>query len=99
VPIITVNYTTDGIAKGIAFRNASGFSSPAMDDIVARMTVETDVAKRKQLVDQFQVLACTEAPILPLVDIRLNTVAAADLRNITVGSNMMGEGWAEIWRA
>jgi peptide/nickel transport system substrate-binding protein len=99
VPTITLNYTTDGIAKGVAFRNASRFSDPRMDEVVAKMTVEIDPAKRKQLVTDFARLACTEAPILPLVDVTVATVANSRVRNITVGANMMGESWGELWLA
>src|SRR5690606_19621803 len=40
VPTVTQFYTTDGIVKGAAFRNATGYSSREMDDIVARLSVE-----------------------------------------------------------
>lgn len=99
IPPIVVNYTSDGIAKGVAFRNASRYSNPSMDEIVAQMTVETDATKRKAIVHDFAALACADAPTLPLVDVTFATVAHRDVRNITVGSNMMGEGWGEIWLA
>ena len=54
VPSTTQYYTTDGIKKGVPFRNASGFSQPEMDALVEKIKVETDPAKRKALVIEFQ---------------------------------------------
>ena len=97
VPVISQYYVSDGIAKGVAFRNANGFHTPAMDDLVARLTVETDPAKRTALAHEFGRQAATEVPFLPLVEFDSLTVARSDVKNISTGSNWMGETWADLW--
>ena len=54
VPSTTQYYTSDGIKKGVPFRNASGFHTDEVDALVEKIKVETDAAKRKALVVEFQ---------------------------------------------
>ena len=97
IPGTTQCYTTDGIVKGAAFRNATGYSNPKLDEIVARMTVETDEPRRIALAKDFDRLASVEAPLLPMVDLEAVTIARADVRNHSMTADFMGESWAEIW--
>jgi peptide/nickel transport system substrate-binding protein len=97
IPSITGYYTTDGIVKGAAFRNATGFSDPGVDDVVARMAVETDPAKRVKLAHEFNRLVTTEAPILPMVDLEPVTIARADVRGHSTTADFMGETWSDVW--
>jgi peptide/nickel transport system substrate-binding protein len=97
IPATTQFYTTDGIVKGAAFRNATGYSNPKMDEIVSRMAVETDEPKRIALVKDFDKLAAVDAPILPMVDLEPVTIARSDVRNHSLSADFMGESWAELW--
>ncbi|HMK80253.1 MAG TPA: ABC transporter substrate-binding protein [Xanthobacteraceae bacterium] len=97
LPTTTVFYTTDGIVKGAAFRNATGFSDARVDDLVAKIAVETDDKKRVALVHAFNQLVTTEAPILPIVDLEPVTIARADVRNHSITADFMGESWADVW--
>jgi peptide/nickel transport system substrate-binding protein len=97
VPSTTQYYTTDGIVKGAAFRNATGFSDPKVDEIVAQVAVETDPKKRAQLVHAFNRLVSTEAPMLPMVDLEPVTIARADVRNHSTTADFMGESWSDVW--
>jgi peptide/nickel transport system substrate-binding protein len=97
IPATTQYYTTDGIVKGAAFRNATGYSNPKMDEIVSRMAVETDEPKRIALVKDFDKLAAIDAPILPMVDLEPVTIARSDVRNHSLSADFMGESWAELW--
>jgi peptide/nickel transport system substrate-binding protein len=97
IPGTTQCYTTDGIVKGAAFRNANGYSNPKLDEIVAKMTVETDEPKRIALAKDFDRLATVEAPLLPMVDLEPVTIARSDVRNHSTTADFMGESWAEIW--
>jgi peptide/nickel transport system substrate-binding protein len=97
IPQVTQFYTTDGIVKGAAFRNATGYSNPKLDEIVAAMAVETDDKKRVALVQQFDKLATNDAPMLPMVDLDSVTIARADVRNHSLTADFMGESWAEVW--
>jgi peptide/nickel transport system substrate-binding protein len=97
IPSTTQYYTTDGIVKGAAFRNATGYSNPKLDEIVAKMTVETDEPKRVALAKDFDRLASIEAPVLPMVDLEPVTIVRSDVRNHSTTADFMGESWAEIW--
>jgi peptide/nickel transport system substrate-binding protein len=97
IPSTTQFYTTDGIVKGAAFRNATGYSNPKLDEIVAKMAVETDEAKRIALGKDFDRLATLDAPLLPMVDLEPVTIARSDVRNHSRTADFMGESWAEIW--
>jgi len=97
VPTTTRYYTTDGIEKGVPFRNASGFSLPAMDALVEKIKVETDPTARKALVVEFQKLATLEAPNLPLVELESITVASTQVQNHSNDPNYLGATWHDIW--
>jgi len=97
VPTVTQFFTTDGIVKGAAFRNATGYSSPEMDALVGKLAVETAPDARKALAAQFARLASTDVPIVPLVEIQSFTLAGKNVRNFTTGANVQGETLADVW--
>ncbi len=97
VPTVTQFYTTDGIVKGAAFRNATGYSNPEMDALVARLTQETAPDARRALAHQFARLASTDVPHVPLVEIQSFTLAGKNVRNFTTGANVQGETLADVW--
>ena len=97
VPTVTQFFTTDGIVKGAAFRNATGYSSPEMDALVGKLAVETAPHARKALAAQFARLASTDVPIVPLVEIQSFTLAGKNVRNFTTGANVQGETLADVW--
>ncbi len=97
VPLITHYYTTDGIIKGAAFRNANGYSNPEMDALVEKLAIETDPAKRKALAVDFQKLAVTDLNYATLAELQSFSVAKPDVRNIATSSNWMGETWSDLW--
>ncbi|ADP16335.1 bacterial extracellular solute-binding protein, family 5 middle family protein 16 [Achromobacter xylosoxidans A8] len=97
VPTVTQFYTTDGIVKGAAFRNATGYSSPEMDALVAKLTQETAPEARRALAHQFARLASTDVPHVPLVEIQSFTLAGKNVRNFTTGANVQGESLADVW--
>ncbi|MGV2864031.1 ABC transporter substrate-binding protein [Achromobacter sp. AGC39] len=97
VPTVTQFFTTDGIVKGAAFRNATGYSNPEMDAVVAKLAVETAPEARKALAAQFARLASTDVPLVPLVEIQSFTLAGKNVRNFTTGANVQGETLADVW--
>jgi peptide/nickel transport system substrate-binding protein len=99
VPTTTQYYTTDGIKKGVPFRNATGFSSPEMDALVEKIKVETDPAKRKAMVFEFEKLATTEATNLPLCELESITVASTKVQNHSNDPNYLAASWYDIWLA
>ncbi|RSF08299.1 ABC transporter substrate-binding protein [Achromobacter aegrifaciens] len=97
VPTVTQFYTTDGIVKGAAFRNATGYSNPEMDALGAKLTQETAPDARRTLAHQFARLASTDVPHVPLVEIQSFTLAGKNVRNFTTGANVQGETLADVW--
>jgi len=81
VPSTTQYYTSGGIQKGVPFRNASGYSNPDVEALVATIKVETDSAKRKEKVIEFQKIIALDAPNLPLVELEPVTVASTRVHN------------------
>src|SRR5947207_3473548 len=99
VPATTQYYTSDGIKKGVPFRNASGFSSPEIDALVETIKVETDAAKRKTLVIDFQKQVTQEANNLPLLELESITMASVKVQNHSNNPSYMGASWHDIWLA
>ncbi|MDX5627484.1 MULTISPECIES: ABC transporter substrate-binding protein [unclassified Brenneria] len=99
VPTVTQFFTTDGIVKGGAFRNATGYSNPEMDALVENITIETDENRRRTLIQQFARLASTEVPIVPLVEMQSYTLARKNVRNFTTAANVQGHSLNDVWLA
>ena len=97
IPGWTNYFTTDGIVKGAAFRNASGYSNPKLDTIVADLATQVDPRKRVTLAHDFQTIAATDLPLTSLVDIQSVTLARADVRDHSNLADYLGESWADIW--
>lgn len=97
-PYTTQYLATDGIVKGGAFRNANGFSDPAMDRVIDAIATEPDVAKRTALVHQFQRMAMTEMAYAPLVDMDSVTVAAVGVTGYETAGNVLGDAWGGVGR-
>jgi len=99
VPATTQYFTTDGQAKGVPFRNASGYSNPEVDALVAKIKIETDPAKRKELVVEFQKIIAREAPLLPLLELESITVASTRVQNHSNSPDYLSNNWANLWLA
>ncbi|HZQ01614.1 MAG TPA: ABC transporter substrate-binding protein [Reyranella sp.] len=99
VPSTTQYYTSDGIKKGVPFRNASGFHSDEIDALVEKIKVETDAAKRKALIVDFQKAVAIEAPNLPLLELETITVASTKVQNHSNDPNYLAASWHDIWLA
>ena len=99
MPTTTQYYTSDGIKKGVPFRNASGFSSPDMDALVDKIKVETDPAARKALVVDFQKMVAEEACDLPLVELDTDHRRRGKVQNHSNDPNTLAASWHDIWLA
>ncbi|HYR66638.1 MAG TPA: ABC transporter substrate-binding protein, partial [Reyranella sp.] len=70
-----------------------------VDALVEKIKVETDPAKRKALVVEFQKIATLEAPNLPLVELESITVASTKVQNHSNDPNFLAATWHDIWLA
>lgn len=87
------------IQRGVPFTNASGYSNPEMDRILNDAAVEPDPAKRRALFLDFQRLAMTDLPVLPIVELTTVTIANKRVRNHTTGPEGIRSNFAEVWLA
>ena len=99
VPSTTQYYTSDGIRKGVPFRNASGFHTDEVDALVKKIKVETDPATRKALVVEFQKITTEECADLPLVELDSITVASTRVRNHSNDPAYLAANWHDVWLA
>jgi peptide/nickel transport system substrate-binding protein len=94
-PELSQLFTTAGIKKGLIFRNASRYSSPNMDDLVTRITVEIDPVKRKALIQQFARLVMTDLPLLPVVEWPSHVILNKDVKLNTTAAYASADSWAD----
>lgn len=99
VPATTRYFTSDGIRKGVPFRNASGFHTDAVDALVEKIKVETDPGQRKALVADFQKTIARECCNLPLVELESLTVASSRVQNHSNDPNFLAATWHDVWLA
>ncbi|MNV70874.1 Oligopeptide-binding protein OppA precursor [compost metagenome] len=62
------HYWSKAIAPGVAWTNASGYTNPKFDQLIESIRVEPDTRKRSALFHQFQRLAQTDLPVIPLFE-------------------------------
>ena len=99
VPSTTQYYTSDGIRKGVPFRNASGFHTDEVDALVEQIKVETDPGKRKALIAEFQKITTVECADLPLVELESITLASTRVRNHSNDPAFLAASGHDIWLA
>ena len=92
-------FHSSAIAQGTPFVNASDYRSPEMDAVLDAAAVETDPDKRVQQMHEFQRIAMTDLPILPLARPIYTIVASARLHDFLTGpngvANTLGAAWLE----
>ena len=91
------SYASWAYVKGTPMTNASGYSSPATDDLFKRAHVEKDTAKRAQLYHEFQVLAQTDLPIVPLLELQFFTVFSKKLKGVSATPEAAYLSLKNVW--
>ena len=92
----TMVYTTDNITK-TPFRNASGYSNPALDNLVSSASVETDATKRRAMLDDVQRIAAEDVPVLVIAYKRNMTIASKSVKNHSLRPEWMYDSWKDVW--
>jgi peptide/nickel transport system substrate-binding protein len=90
-------YWSKNIQKGAVFTNGSGYNNPEMDRILEAAASEADTAKRVALFAEFQKLAMTDLPLIPLVDLDHVTFANKRVHDHTTGAYGLRDNQAEVW--
>jgi peptide/nickel transport system substrate-binding protein len=76
-------FWSKNIRKGVPYSNGSGYASAEMDRILEAAQTEPDAAKRRTLFNEMQVLAMTDLPIIPIVNVDYTTVYNKRLKGVT----------------
>ncbi len=97
VPKQTDYVATSGIVKGAAFRNANGYSNPELDEIVAKMSVETDETKRKDLAFKLQEIIARDLPITVLIELVSTTMMASKVKGLGNRADISGDSLSDVW--
>ncbi|MEJ1975556.1 MAG: ABC transporter substrate-binding protein [Acetobacteraceae bacterium] len=90
-------FTSDNYRKGVAFTNASHYANPVMDRIFAAIAVESDVVKRKALIDRFQDIVAEDLPVIPLMLSRSLTIYNRKVIDHTVDATGVSGNFATVW--
>lgn len=97
VPQQTDYIVTSGIVKGAAFRNANGYSNPEIDEIVAKMSVETDVSVRRNLAFKLQDILARDLPITILVEFLPTSMMASKVKGVGNRADISADSWSDAW--
>lgn len=92
-------YNSEFVGRNVPWSNGSGFRNPEVDAIFKAAETELDAERRIAAWKRFQVIAQTELPTLPLVELKFFNVYSAKLRNaVTRGDQIFGpltEAWLD----
>ena len=97
VPSLTQLFSSEGIAKGVPFRNASGYSDSKMDALIEQITYETNPDKRRSLIQDFARLAVVEAPVFPLVEWIPHRIHRKGVQLPNRVANFGADPWGDAW--
>jgi len=90
-------YWSKNIVKGAPFTNGSGYANPQMDRILEAAQVEADPQKRRKLWEEFQQLAMSEVPIIPLLRLDMVTVLNKRVKNLAAGGLGVYDTFADVY--
>jgi peptide/nickel transport system substrate-binding protein len=90
-------YWSKNIVKGAPFTNGSGYVNPQMDRLLEAAQVEPDQQKRRKLWEEFQQLAMTELPIIPLLRVDNTTVLNRRVKNFLTSGLGVYDTLADVY--
>ena len=90
-------FWSKNIVKGAPFTNGSGYSNPEIDSVLEAAQVAIDPDKRKALWHQFQRMAMTELPIIPLLRLDMVAIRSQRLKNLVEGGLGVYDTFADVY--
>ncbi|GGF77272.1 peptide ABC transporter substrate-binding protein [Azorhizobium oxalatiphilum] len=90
-------YWSKAAKAGSPFVNASGYASPEMDKVLEAAGTEIDPDKRKALFHEFQKLAMTDLPILPLLDLDYTCIINKRVHDVMAMPEGIRGSFADVW--
>jgi peptide/nickel transport system substrate-binding protein len=96
-PVVGVhrNFVSSNIRK-VIWTNTQGYNNPAVDDLLARATVERDPVKRRALYAEFQTIVTTELPFVWTNEGIYTTVYDKNLTGVPTGVYGPMAPWDEM---
>ena len=92
-------YWSKNFKRGLPFSNGSAYSNADVDRLLEAASIETNEAKRVQLITDFQRLIIRDLPDINLVAPDTYTIADRRVRNHTVGGEGPAGNLANVWLA
>lgn len=96
---LTRVYDSRAQQKGVPYNNAFAYSNPAMDAIIDRYSTEVDAQKRRQDFLDFQRLAMTDLPLIPVMQAPFFTVYNSKVHGIDFTPAGAHSGFLNTWIA
>lgn len=90
-------YWSKNIKDGVPYSNGSCYENPEVDALLEAAAVELDVAKRQELYAQFQRIAMTDLPIIPVNSVSTLSIARAEVKDHTIGALSGFGSMAQAW--
>lgn len=94
---VTRRFWSKNIKPGTPSSNNSGYANPEMDRIIEGIQEEGDVAKRKLLIDQMQVLVQTDVPSVNLLELKFFGFYSSQLQGLRKGPLLFYSSLADAW--
>ncbi len=91
------HYSSKAIAQGTPWSNASGYSNPEMDKLIEAIQTEPNAERRTQQFQQFQRLAQTDLPVIPLFEQQNFTVASKSVQGLSKAPDAALSSLKNIW--
>lgn len=96
---LTRIYDSKAQVRGVPYANAFGYSNPAMDDIIHRYESEVDPQKRVQDFYDFQRIAMTDLPLIPIMQAPFFTAWNKKLHGVDLSPSGSHSGFRDAWLA
>ncbi len=90
-------YWSKGFQRGVAFSNTSHYASESVDRTLEAAQVELDPARRVALYQEFQRIAQTDLPMVPLESPRIPAVVNRRVRQYKISADIFLGNLADVY--
>lgn len=92
------SFISGTIAKGATFTNSMNYRNPRIDELYEKALVETDVAKRRKMFDEIQVILQDDLPVIFLVEIAYSHLWNKRVHGLIANGISMYSSWDGVWK-
>jgi peptide/nickel transport system substrate-binding protein len=92
------SFISGTIAKGATFTNSMNYRNPRIDELYEKALVEVDVAKRRRMFDEIQVILQDELPVIFLVEIAYTHLWNRRVQGMISNGISMYSSWDGVWK-